>query len=367
MVMREMKDVIAVDLFCGAGGLTLGLESAGMEVSAGIDLDDRFRWAYEHNSRASFVRADISRLSAADIEPFFGGARVRVLAGCAPCQPFSTYGRTRAASDERWTLLKSFGRIASELRPDVVTMENVPGLRDHDVFGQFVRALEETGYDVAHAVLDCADFSVPQHRKRLVLVAVRHGRAILPVPSTISDRRTVRDAIGGLPPIPAGGADPRDPLHVSAALSELNLERIRASLPGGSWRDWPEELRAPCHRRESGNTYPSVYGRMRWDEPAPTITTQCYGFGNGRFGHPEQDRAISLREAALLQSFPPEWQLFPPGERINMKAGGTAIGNAVPPKLGEAIGKAILTSLEKASTGASPRDRENFASRIPTP
>jgi DNA (cytosine-5)-methyltransferase 1 len=346
------EGIVAIDLFCGAGGLTLGLERAGVKVAAGVDLDDRFRWAYEKNSRSSFLHANVARLSAEDLKPFYARARVRVLAGCAPCQPFSTYGRTRSAPDDRWALLKSFARIVSELRPDVVTMENVPGLRDHEVFDRFVSSLHDNGYGVGHDVVDCANFGVPQHRRRLVLVGVLQGRAALPRSTSSEAPSTVRDAIGHLSPLRAGETDPRDPLHVASRLSPLNMARIRASQPGGTWRDWPEDLRAACHRRGTGRTYPSVYGRMRWDEPAPTITTQCYGFGSGRFGHPEQDRAISLREAALLQSFPPDWQLFPQGTRPILKAGGTAIGNAVPPKLGEAIGRAILRSVEEAPTAA---------------
>lgn len=342
------SDVVVIDLFCGAGGLTLGLEAAGLTVAAGIDLDDRFRWAYEHNCKARFLHANVSTLHGKDLEALYGNAEVRVLAGCAPCQPFSTYGRTRTSVDERWALLKSFARIVKEVRPEVVTMENVPGLREHVVFAEFVAALEGEGYHVVHGVLDCTDFGVPQHRRRLVLVAVRRsvGRAMLPLPSDLGRVRTVRDAISHLPPVKAGEVHPNDPLHVAAKLSPLNLARIRASKPGGSWRDWPHELRAACHCRDSGRTYPSVYGRMKWEEPAPTITTQCYGYGNGRFGHPQQDRAITLREAALLQSFPQDWQLFPPGAKANMKAGGTAIGNAVPPKLGEVIGQAIVRSVE---------------------
>ena len=357
--VKGMQDrqgnVVAIDLFCGAGGLTLGLEAAGITVAAGVDLDDRFRWAYEFNSGARFLRADVSALRGGDLAALYEQAEVRVLAGCAPCQPFSTYGRTRTSVDERWALLKSFARMVKELRPEAVTMENVPGLREHDVFAEFVAVLEEMRYDVAYDVFDCTEFGIPQHRRRLVLVAVLKdvGRAVLPQPLKTGRWRTVRDAIGHLPPVKAGETHPEDSLHVAASLSPLNLARIKASRPGGTWRDWPEELRADCHRRKSGRTYPSVYGRMEWDAPAPTITTQCYGFGNGRFGHPEQDRAITLREAALLQSFPPDWQLFPPGMRPSMQAGGTAIGNAVPPKLGEAIGEAILEGVEAACRVAS--------------
>jgi len=159
---------------------------------------------------------------------------------------------------------------------------------------------------------------------------------------TGSGYRSVREAIGALPPLAAGATSRSDPLHTASALSPKNLRRIKASQPGGTWRDWPIELRADCHRRQTGKTYPGVYARMEWDKPAPTMTTQCFGYGNGRFGHPEQDRAISLREAAILQSFPMDYAFLPPGEQAAMKEVGRWIGNAVPVKLAEAVGRCIL-------------------------
>ena len=154
--------------------------------------------------------------------------------------------------------------------------------------------------------------------------------------------RTVRDAIGKLPPIVAGGkASADDDLHIASRLSKLNLRRIHATPEGGSWHDWPASLRLACHRQESGRYYGSVYGRMAWDELGPTITTQCYGYGNGRFGHPEQDRAISLREAAMLQTFPRRYRFVPPGERPTFRNVGRHIGNAVPVALGRTIGQSI--------------------------
>ena len=157
---------------------------------------------------------------------------------------------------------------------------------------------------------------------------------------------TVRDTIAGLAPIEAGQESAGDPTHRASRLSELNLRRIRASTPGGSWRDWDRTLVAQCHREASGETYPSVYGRMQWDSPAPTITTQSFGFGNGRFGHPEQDRALSLREAALLQTFPEDYEFVPEGERARFSVIGKLIGNAVPVKLGEAIARAFVAQVE---------------------
>ncbi len=347
-----MKKIACVDLYCGVGGLSYGLKKAGVNVVAGIDVDESCKWGYERNVEARFVRADVADLSGDDLCELFPPAEHRLLAGCAPCQPFSTYGRTRQGSDDRWSLLREFSRLVEETKPEFVTMENVEGLASHRVFGEFLETLEECGYAVAHGVLACERFGVPQRRRRLVLVASRIGDAVLPEPDGGSPR-TVRDTIERLPPIAAGGGPcDSDRFHVAAGLSELNLRRIRNSVEGGSWRDWPKELRAPCHRRETGATYPSVYGRMRWDEPAPTITTQCYAYGSGRFGHPEQDRAISLREAAMLQSFPSNWEFVPPGEEIHFATIGRAIGNAVPPKLAEAVGRTIITLSE---AGRSPR------------
>jgi DNA (cytosine-5)-methyltransferase 1 len=191
------------------------------------------------------------------------------------------------------------------------------------------------------------DYGIPQQRQRLVLLASRLGPIRLLTPSELGlTRRTVREAIGDLPPLQAGEIDESDPLHRTAMLSQMNLERIESSSPGGTWRDWKDALVADCHKKETGKTYPSVYGRMYWDEPAPTVTTQFYGFGNGRFGHPEQNRAISLREGAILQSFRRDYKFSPPDEPISKKSVGRLIGNAVPPLLGEVIGRSILTHVQ---------------------
>mgnify|MGYP001806404184 CR=1 FL=1 len=342
------KRVVAVDLFCGAGGLTYGLSSSGIKVQVGVDIDPACRYALEENSGAKFVCRDIQDLTAELVAEWFDDAEIRVLAGCAPCQPFSTYSQSRKSNDSRWTLLKEFQRIAVELLPEIVTMENVAGLSKQPVWSQFVDALRTNGYYVDWKIANCVDFGVPQRRKRLVLLASRLGPIALFSPRSMM-HATVKHAIGNLPPIEAGGSDPSDRLHAAASLSPINLKRIQASIPGGTWRDWPKRLRTKCHRRTSGKTYPSVYGRMEWSKPAPTMTTQCYGYGNGRFGHPEQNRAISLREAAILQSFPREYKFVPENESVSFSRIGTLIGNAVPPKLGEAIGSSILAHLgEKA-------------------
>ena len=212
-----------------------------------------------------------------------------------------------------------------------------------DVFKEFVADLEARDYYVDYQVVNCAEYGLPQQRNRLVLLASQLGSIKLLSPKEFKRKtKTVKDAIGKLPLIEAGAIDPKDPLHQSSSLSDINCKRILISKPGGTWRDWPEELVADCHKKKSGKTYSSVYGRMNWNEPAPTITTQFFGFGNGRFGHPEQNRAISLREGAILQSFPKKYKFTAPGEPISKKVLGRLIGNAVPVKLGELIGKSIL-------------------------
>ena len=345
--IRPKRKIYAVDLFCGAGGLTNGLERAGIDVQLGVDIDPMCEYPYTANNKANFLLKSIEEIEPRDIERALKKNGVRLLAGCAPCQDFSTYNQKATSDHKRWWLLLEFSRLIRELLPEVVTMENVPRLKEQGVFKKFIRVLEYFQYHVFYEVVNCEDYGIPQHRQRLVLLASTRGpiRLLSPVEFG-ADRTTVRKSIADLPPLEAGGVDERDPLHQSSALSSVNMKRIEASRPGGTWRDWSKKLVADCHKKETGKTYPSVYGRMCWDEPAPTITTQSYGFGNGRFGHPEQNRAISLREAAILQSFPRDYEFVPPGQPIYKKSVGRLIGNAVPPMLGEVIGLSILDHVD---------------------
>lgn len=322
---------------------------AGIDVRLGIDIDPACAHPYADNNESSFLLRAVEDITAEDLASAYDGADLKLLAGCAPCQPFSTYSQTWSCpTDERWNLLEHFSRLVEETSPDLVTMENVPPLEREDVFADFVAVLKGGGFEVFHAVVNCADYGVPQQRQRLVLLASALGPIELISPTTPEGRRkTVRNAIGDMPPLEAGERCEDDPLHQASELSPLNLKRIRASKPGGTWRDWDESLRAACHRKRSGKTYPSVYGRMTWDDPSPTMTTQYYGFGNGRFGHPEQDRAISLREGAILQSFPKTYKFVPKGDTVYCKSIGRLIGNAVPVKLGAAIGKSIVLHVEE--------------------
>ncbi len=335
--------ISAVDLFCGIGGLTHGLARAGVRVVAGVDIDASCRFPYEANNASAFLTADVRGLNAEYIASKLLPNSLRLLAGCAPCQPFSTYTRSRHRKnrDGRWDLLLDFARLIRDVQPELVTMENVPQLAKCAVFQAFLQSL--AGYCTWYSVVQCAEYGVPQTRNRLILLASKLGKIDLVEPTHPGTQRpTLRDAIFGLPAIRAGESDATDVLHTAPTLSPLNLRRIRASTPGGSWRNWPISLRAACHRRKSGETYPSVYGRMDWYSPAPTMTTQCFGYGNGRFGHPEQNRAISLREAALIQTFPRSYRLVPPHAKVVFKTIGRQIGNAVPVRIGEVVGESFV-------------------------
>lgn len=361
-VADAVRDYAVVDIFCGVGGLTHGLILEGFEVVAGVDSDESCRYAYQTNNGAKFIGKKVEDLRPGEIGELFPTRKKRVLVGCAPCQPFSS-NNTKQQRGDKWQLLYNFADLVTEVKPDVVSMENVTRLITFDkgrVFREFVERLEKLGYHVTWYEVYCPDYGIPQRRKRLVLFASKHGRVELVPPTHTPDNyQTVKDAIGHLPSIEAGCPHPHDPLHWSPRLSPKNQARILASKPGGTWRDWDEELVAECHRKESGQRGPSFYGRMRWDEPSPTITTQFFGFGNGRFGHPEQNRALSLREGAILQTFPDDYKFVAPGAKITFEHVGRQIGNAVPVVLGRVIARSMKEHLARhSSTGQSSESPE---------
>lgn len=341
--------VVAIDLFCGVGGLTHGLQLAGVPVVAGIDIEKTCKFAYEKNNNAKFILEDITKICSSELNEYYPKDSIKVLVGCAPCQPFSNYTlryNKNGKKDNKWRLLYYFLNLVRDILPEVISMENVPQLTKEKVFIDFIAKLEELGYYYSWQIVDCASYGVPQSRKRLVLLASKLGKINLIPPKYDKEHYlTVRDAIGELPYLEDGGIDKIDALHCASKLSSKNKLRIRQSVPGGTWKDWDDNLKLVCHKKNSGESYGSVYGRMEWDKPSPTITTQYYGYGNGRFGHPEQDRALSMREGALLQSFPPDYQFIDPEHRINKRKLGMHIGNAVPVELGRAIGISILTHL----------------------
>jgi len=341
-----------VDLFCGVGGLSCGLAAQGVRVVAGIDVDPACQYPYEANHEgAKFLLRDIATVSGEDLNALWSPGVVRLLAGCAPCQPFSSYANTATVDKAKWRLLREFARLVDESQPDLVTMENVPRLQQAQPFKVFLRALKRGGYQVDYAVVNAADYGAPQQRKRLVLVASRLGTVAVPEPTHKGPENwvTVRKAVGHLNKLKDGQSCNSDPLHIASTLSELNRARIRASKPGGTWRDWPDHLVAACHQRDSGKHSAGVYGRMEWDKPAPTMTTLCNGYGNGRFGHPEQHRGISLREAAIFQSFPETYRFTREDDKVAIRTVARLIGNAVPPKLGEAVARALYASVPAVS------------------
>ena len=339
-----------VDLFCGVGGLTRGLIDAGFEVVAGFDIDKTCKYTYTNNNHVKFYTKNIRKVAAKDILSCYKDGALKILVGCAPCQPFSQMRFKMGEmneTDEKYDLLSEFGRLIKEVKPDIVSMENVPSIRNTSVFSNFLKVLKDNGYYTDGGnVVYCPDYGIPQNRRRFVLLASRLGEIHLIPPTHDKHNVTVRQYIEDLPELEAGQVDPNDSLHRSASLSPLNLQRIRLSVPGGTWKDWPEELRCACHRRDSGKTYASVYGRMKWDAIGPTITTQFYAYGTGRYGHPEQDRALSLREGALLQTFPRDYSFINPKVPFCMSDVARHIGNAVPVRLGQIVGFSIRKSLE---------------------
>lgn len=343
-MLKTKKDIKVIDLFSGIGGLTYGFKSAGLNVVAGIDNDATCEYGYKASNQTEFILKDIEDVTAKEIESLYGDADIKVLAGCAPCQPYSRLNQ-KGATSQKMTPLKKFAELIKETQPHIVSMENVGGLtntKKYPVFEDFLNVLDELGYRYDYKVINTADYGVPQSRKRLVLLASRLGPISIPEPSH-KQHITLREAIGDLPPIRDGEVHSADSLHYARKLSPLNLKRVKATPKnGGTQKSWPEELVLDCHKKESGKTFSSVYGRMWWDKPGPTMTTQCIGIGNGRYGHPDQDRAISLREAARIQTFPDSYTFFNPKENIKVGMIAKFIGNAVPVRLGEVLGQSIV-------------------------
>lgn len=337
--------MIAYDFYCGAGGLTRGLLDAGIEVVAGFDCNDRRRSTYErNNSDARFVCSEVQAVGGEElaIRPRSTSHDDLLFVACPPCQPFSSQRKGRETRfDAR--LLGHFGQLVEEFLPSYVLIENVPGIarvQGFSTFRRFIKMLNCSGYRYVFNVLNAKRYGVAQNRRRLVLLAARNRNPSLPQPSHDGRFRafeTVRQAISRFPPISAGERHPGIPNHVAASISDVNLERLRLTpLDGGDRRSWPNRLRLKCHSgKYKGHT--DVYGRMRWDSPSPALTSRCNSISNGRYGHPAQDRAISLREAAAIQSFADSYEFFGSDKDVSAQ-----IGNAVPVILARRLGEHIL-------------------------
>ena len=326
---RRKKRFYAIDLFSGCGGLTLGLRQAGFDVIAAIENDPLAAEAYKANHPGVALKeTDIKKLSPKRLRSELGMrcGDLDLLAGCPPCQGFSnlrTRNGARGNRDSRNDLVREMLRFTKAFVPKVVMMENVPGLSSRKAFRELCDGLRKLGYDVIWDIKDVARFGVPQRRRRLILLAGR-GFEISFAPES-SRLRTVRDAISR---IPRAGKS-RDKLHNLPERRSNKVLRLIRDIPkdGGSRLDLPTRRQLMCHRRSDG--FYDIYGRMAWDEVAPTITSGCFNPSKGRFLHPCEDRAITMREAALLQSFPKSYQ-FPTS--AGKQAIALMIGNALPPE-----------------------------------
>lgn len=348
----ETHPLKAVDFFCGAGGMSYGLQQAGIQVLAGIDNSPDCRTTYTNNIRhAQYIRHDISTLSAPELGRRLSLTRddpSLVFAGCSPCQFWSKVRTDKSKSEETAYLLKQFQKFIKHFLPGYVIVENVPGIysrKDESVLPGFLAFLKRHEYVWSDGIINANHYGVPQNRMRYLLVATRQTKSIsIPSPTTESKLR-VSDFIGaanGFPSIQAGHRDETDMLHTASGLSPENLRRISMTEKSGgnrsAWRN-DETLQIPAYKGKD-EIFRDVYGRMYWDRPAPTITTRFNSLSNGRFGHPEEDRAISIREGATLQTFPKNYRFF--GSSLTSLA--RQIGNAVPPELARRIGIHLMAT-----------------------
>jgi len=336
------------DLFCGAGGLSYGLSRAGFATVGGLDKFYPAADTYEARFGARVIREDAFVLSPNDLGKLIG--TFDVLAGCPPCQGFSSLRVSRfGVEDVRNDLVLYYAMVVETVRPNAVLFENVPRVAKDARFAYLLKVLSENRYSFAYRILNVADYGVPQRRKRLVLIAVRGaGKVELPEPDygspdSLAVRRgalkpwkTVRDAIGDLPPVNDGECHPSDPLHCAKKLNPRYKEIIKhVPKNGGSRNSVPPELLLPTHRKHA-SSFGDSFGRLRWDEPSVTITTKFYDPSTGRFVHPEQDRALTLREGARLQTFPDDYPFKGIFTRIARQ-----IGEAFPQLLAEKIGRRL--------------------------
>lgn len=352
--LNSTSGLKAVDFFCGAGGVTCGFKSSGIEVLGGIDISDKFKETYEENNKAIFINEDVSNMQVEKLQkllPISKNQDNLIFVGCSPCQYYSNLKSDKTKSKAGRLLLDDFKDFVIYYKPGFVFIENVPGLetKDGSPLHRFKKELSREGYTFDQNVLNAKYFGVPQSRKRFVLVATRLLQKIELPKQDKNDSKvaTVEKAIGDykiFPKIKKGFKDKTDFQHTVADLSEINFERVKATPKNGGTRHaWAKnpKLQLECYKDHDGHH--DVYGRLYWNKPAPTITTRFIYTSTGRYTHPEQDRALSLREGATLQSFPLKYKFY----SSNIGAIATMIGNAVPPKLAQAIGTSLNTHWNK--------------------
>lgn len=347
---------LAIDLFAGGGALSEGLRQCGFEILAAVENNYEAAETFKANHPSAKVFShDIRLLPSKNLKSLLGNKQLDLLAGCPPCQGFSSLTNKYKNEDRRNSLVREMGRLVIDLKPKAVMMENVPGLakKGNQYFDEFLALLVSQGYIVNWKVLQVADYGVPQSRKRLVLLAGKGTEILIPEPTHTNrnqvgklDWVTVRDAINGMPePFSFKDAKSTGNLksfnwNINRDLNEINLLRLKHIPPGGNRFFIPNELRPPCHQGE-GKGFPNVYGRISWDKPSPTITGGCTTMSKGRFGHPEKMRTLSVREAATLQTFPPDYEFAT--DKIDEAC--KIIGNALPVVFAKAMGLACVNSL----------------------
>lgn len=342
----------AVDFFCSGGGMSSGMQSAGIKILAGIDYDKTCKETYEANIKgAKFIHADVFEYKEKTLEKDLNLKKNDddlILIGCSPCQFWSIINTDKTKSAKSKSLLVEFRRFVEYFNPGYVVVENVPGVlrrKDESGLEDFINYLEAQGYQVHHKVHNVMDYGVPQSRRRLTLIANRLTHTELEPIKYKGEKLTVYDVIGehnGFPKINAGHKDETDFMHSVAGLKQINIDRLNITAKnGGSRMSYAnnEYLAPNCHKNDTSN-FKDTYGRMWWNRPSPTITTKYFSISNGRFAHPEENRAISIREGAVLQSFPKNYII----KATSIANAARMIGNAVPPKYAASIAKAIINN-----------------------
>jgi DNA (cytosine-5)-methyltransferase 1 len=340
--------ITVVDLFCGCGAVTLGLKNKGFQIVAAVDNDPIACATYQKNHpEVNLYVEDITKVKPDLIKKHLKGRELDLLVVCAPCQPFSTLNKNSKPDDRRGLILQAI-RFIPKLKPKTIFFENVPGLasvKHSSVLDILLEKLSKIGYKVNEPTqLDAADYGVPQRRIRWILLAVK-GDKIPPLPKAVTpegQRISVKQSIGMLQPLKSGQKDSNDSLHFARAHKEITLQRLKFIPKNGGTRfSLPEKLVLKCHKGFQG--HPDVYGRMSWNDIAPTLTTGCTDITKGRFAHPQDDRAITLREAALLQTFPTSYSFCGNATQI-----ANQIGNAVPVRLVEELASMLRKSIPDA-------------------
>lgn len=353
--MAGKKQLKAIDFFCCGGGMTYGFRQAGIKVLAGIDIDPKCKETYELNNKpAKFIEADIKRFTEAQL---IKKTKIKrnddnlIFIGCSPCQYWSIIKTDKTKAEDSKNLLEDFQKFVDYFNPGFVVIENVPGIvsKAGSPLDEFINFLSAKGYNsIARQVIDFSDYGVPQSRKRFVLIASRTKNVLFPEADK-GEKPTVRKFIGDekvFPKVKAGNKDETDFCHTVQGFTKKSLDRMKKTLKNGGTRDaWKDsDLQVNVYRLKDGNknfAFKDTYGRMFWDKPASTITTKFFSISNGRFGHPQQNRAISIREGATLQTFPITYVF-----KSNSIAGkARLIGNAVPPELAKRIAESIINSI----------------------